>query len=82
MAGTLGRGLAAVPAEDLVKLLRLVHQGHVAFPLTRVELLVRGMNRLADHADVLVGLDEAGVRAVIVAVLAERRHGAQGRRPS
>ena len=74
MAGTFGRGLAVVPADDLVKLLRLIHQGHVAFPLTRVELLVRGMNRLAEHADVLVGLDEAGVRAVIVAVLAERRH--------
>ena len=71
-----------MPAEDLVKLLRLVHRGPVAFPLTSVELLVRGMNRLAEHGDVLVGLDEAGVRAVLVAVLAERRRSRQGRPPA
>ena len=75
----IGQGLSAVPDDDLVKLLRLIYQGHVAFPLTRVELLVRGMNRLADHGDVLVGLDEGGVRSVLVAVLAERRREREGR---
>ena len=69
----LGRALSRVPSEDLEGLLRAVHHGRVEFPLRREALMLMGMNRLADHADVLIGLDEKGVRAVVVAVLAERR---------
>lgn len=69
----LGRGLSQVPSEDLEGLLRALHKKRVELPLRRETLLVMGMNRLADHADVLIGLDERGLRAVLVAVLAERR---------
>lgn len=67
------RGLSKVPTEDLEDLLRAIHQGRLEFPLRREHLMVMGLNRLADGADVLIGLDERGVRAVIVAVIAERR---------
>ena len=70
---TLGQALTKVPTEDLEALLRAVHRGRVEFPLRRQGLLLLGMNRLADHASVLQGLDERGLRAVLVAVLAERR---------
>ena len=68
-----GRGLRPVPTEDLKTLLSAVHGQKVAFPLTRRWLLEMGMNRLAESADVLLGLEEAGVRAVLVAVIAERQ---------
>ena len=69
----LGRGLSQVPNEDLEGLLRALHKGRVELPLRRETLMVMGMNRLADNADLLIGLDERGLRAVLVAVLAERR---------
>lgn len=68
-----GRGLSEVPTEDLEALLRAVHRGRLEFPLRRQGLLLLGMNRLAEHASLLQGLDERGLRAVLVAVLAERR---------
>lgn len=68
-----GRGLSKVPIEDLTALLRLVHRGGLRFPLRRQALLEMGMNRLAESADVIIGLDERGLRAVLVAVIAERR---------
>ncbi len=67
------RGLTQVPSEDLEELLRAVHRGRLEFPLRRQGLLLLGMNRLAEHASLLQGLDERGLRAVLVAVLAERR---------
>lgn len=68
-----GRGLASVPDEELTELLRRVHKGEVSFPLRRSELLLMKTPALAETGDVLLGLDEPGVRAVIVSVLAERR---------
>lgn len=67
------KALRDVPDEDLKALLRALHHGRLELPLRRETLMLMGMNRLADHADVLIGLDEKGVRAVLVAVLAERR---------
>lgn len=69
----LGRGLSDVPDEDLKALLRALHHERLELPLRRETLMVMGMNRLADNADVLIGLDAKGLRAVLVAVLAERR---------
>ncbi len=66
-------GLTRVPDSDLEALLRRVHRGELRCPLRRSDLLLAGMNVLADHGDLLLGLDEAGVRAVVAAVLAERR---------
>jgi hypothetical protein len=73
LAGAL-RGLSHVPDSDLEALLRAVHTGRVEFPLQGSGLLILGLNRLADDASALLGLDERGVRAVIAVVLAERRH--------
>ena len=73
LAGAL-RGLSRVPNSDLEELLRAVHAGRVEFPLQGSGLLLLGLNRLADNAAPLLGLDERGVRAVIAVVLAERRH--------
>lgn len=67
------RGLTALPDEDLTKLLRRLHRGELDFPLTRHGMLLRGLNRIAEHGDVIFGLDEAGLRAVLVAVMAERQ---------
>ncbi|MEM9071519.1 MAG: hypothetical protein AAGE52_23635 [Myxococcota bacterium] len=69
----LGQGLTGVPTSDLEELLRAVHRKRLEFPLRRQNLLLLGMNRLADHASLLQGLDERGLRAVLVAVIAERR---------
>ncbi len=69
----LGRGLSKVPSSDLEGLMRAIYKGRVEFPLRRETLMMMGMNRLAEQADVLLGLDEKATRAVLVAVLAERR---------
>ena len=68
-----GAGLSRASTDELKALFVALHHGRLAFPLERTTILLLGLNGLADHADVLVGLDERGVRAVLVAVLAERR---------
>ena len=70
-------GLTAVPDDELLVLLRRVHEKQLSFPLKRSELLLLKTPRLAEHGDVLLGLDEAGVRAVLVSVIAERRRAAR-----
>lgn len=65
--------LLDVPDQDLEDLLRAVHRGQLTMPLTRDALLSWGKHRLAEGGDLLVGLDERGLRAVLSAVLAERR---------
>ena len=68
-----GKGLAGVETEALKTLLRALHRGDVRFPLDIGELTRVGLQYTA--APLLAhlrGLDEAGVRAVIVAVIAER----------
>src|SRR5690606_3142403 len=68
-----GRGLVSVPDGELETLLRRVHRGEVSFPLRRSELLLMKTPALAEQGDVLLGLDDKAVRAVLVSVLAERR---------
>jgi len=69
----LHRGLVPIPTEDLKKLLALVHRGEVTCPLTPWEVARVG---LQSHMEGLLGtmrgLDAAGVRAVLTAVLSER----------
>jgi len=66
--------LTSVSDEHLERLLRLVHRAEVRCPLDVVELARIG---LQDQVEVMLGmlrgLDAAAVRAVLVAVLAERR---------
>ena len=73
-------GLTLVPDEDLENFIRFIYQGHIPFPLERRRLMELGFNSLADHASGIVGLDERAVRAVVVAVLAERRRARGDRR--
>lgn len=68
-----GRGLVAVAESDLVALLRAVHRGELPCPITRTGLAIVGLLRLGDELDVLQGLDERAVKAVLVSVIAERR---------
>lgn len=71
MVGT--KGLVGVSEADLRALLRAVHRGELPCPIDRVGLATVGLLRLGDQLAVLQGLDEAGVHAVLVCVLSERR---------
>lgn len=66
------RGLVAVATTDLVAVLRAVHRGDLPCPITPIGLAQAGLLRLGDELGLLHGLDERAVRAVLVAVLAER----------
>ncbi len=67
-------GLVDVSDSDLQKALRIAHKGEFRYPLDAPELARVGLQHcsapLLAH---LRGLDQAGVRAVLVAVLAERK---------
>lgn len=67
-----GRALTGVATDDLKALLRVVHRGELACPVTAKSLAEVGLLRLGDELDFLKGLDRAAVQAVLVAVLAER----------
>lgn len=66
-------GLKHVSSEDLKALLRALHRGELKTPIARTTLTEVGFFHLGDEVDVLRGLDDAGVRAVLVSVLAERQ---------
>lgn len=66
-------GLKNVRTEDLKAILRAVHRGELPCPITQTGLAITGLLRLGDELDVLRELDERAVRAVLVAVLSERR---------
>ncbi|MCO4743871.1 MAG: hypothetical protein KC912_03720 [Proteobacteria bacterium] len=65
-------GLKSVKTKDLKLVLGLVHRGELECPITQIGLAVNGVLRLGDDLAHLRGLDEAGVRAVLIAVIAER----------
>ena len=66
-------GLREVSTRDLKELLRFVHRGALSCPIDRIGLATVGLLRLGDDLSVLADLDERGTRAVLVAVIAERR---------
>lgn len=69
-----GTGLTEVTTGDLKKALKVVHQGHLAAPLSLPELTRCGLQHCADALmAALRDVDTAGLRAVLVCVLAERR---------
>jgi hypothetical protein len=68
-----GAGLTALSTRDLEHLLRALHRGELRCPVGQAELHMAGLSYLIDRVDALRGLDERGVRAVLVAVLAERK---------
>ena len=72
-------GLVEVPLERLKLLLRAVHRGELSLPLQTAEMVCIGLQQYIEPLQVhLRGLDERAVRAVLVAVIAERTRGSAG----
>lgn len=68
-----GHGLTNVPTQDLKKALKVVHSGELQTPLSLPELTRCGLQHVADELmGELRGCDAAGIRAVLICVLAER----------
>ena len=66
-------GLTEVRTDDLKKLLRLAHRGEPNYPLTAIELARLGLQHCAPPMlATLRGLEEDAVKALLVAVIAER----------
>lgn len=70
-----GAGLTGLSTTDLERLLRALHRGLLRAPVGPAALHVAGLSYLVDRVEFLRGLDERAVRAVLVAVLAERKKG-------
>ena len=66
-------GLTTVSDADLRRIYTAVHRGELPCPIDRIGLATTGLLRLGDDLGILRGLDTAGVRAVLVSVIAERR---------
>ncbi|NVB41030.1 hypothetical protein G6O69_24530 [Pseudenhygromyxa sp. WMMC2535] len=80
MPQTTPMALTGVSTEALEKLLRHLYRNEIEAPFTPVNLSLVGMQYATEMLmQSLRGLDQAGVRAVLVAVIAERR--AQESRP-
>ena len=75
-----GKALTGVSTSDLQLALTRVHRGQLQCPITHDRLVVAGLPQLVDKLGFLQGLDESAVRAVLIAVIAERR-AAAGSRP-
>jgi hypothetical protein len=73
-----GVGLTQLKLLDLTRLLSAVHRGALTCPIGTLGLHIAGLNYLEDRVDFLKGLDEHAVRAVLVAVIAERKLGPKG----
>lgn len=72
-------GLTRISDDDLRRLLRAVHRGTLASPITRGGLIAHAFGHIEGGLDLLVGLEAAAARAVLVAVLAERANHARQR---
>ena len=66
-------GLTSLTTEQLKKLLKYLHDGSLELPLTARSIATVGFQfRHQELTGAMRGLDEAGVRAVLVCVIAER----------
>jgi hypothetical protein len=65
-------GLRDVKTDDLRILLRAVHRDELETPFDRAGLATIGLLRIADDLDHLRGLDASAIKAVVIAVIAER----------
>ena len=68
-----GLGLSELRTDELEGLLRLIYQGRLTCPFSRQQLMTMGFNRISEYGELLLDLDEKAVRAVLFAVLAERK---------
>lgn len=67
------KGLTEVSNHDLERLLRAFHKELVSSPITRSALITVAFGDIETHLDVLIGRDLASAKALLLAVLAERR---------
>jgi len=70
-----GRALSRVSTDDLILLLRALVREEIHAPVTALELARIGALRLLDEIGFLRGMTGDATRAVLIAVIAERRHG-------
>lgn len=74
-----GIGLSEVTTADLKTLLRLLHRGEVATPLDVTELARVGLQHCAiELLGHLRGLEATAIKAVVIAVIAERNARTRG----
>jgi len=82
MSSGFARGLADVPTEQLKGMFRSLVKGDLNCPLTAWEIARHGYQSWqAEILEALRGLPTEGVRAVLVAVLAERRSAEERKAP-
>ena len=75
-----GIGLSEVSTADLKTLLRQVHRAEVTTPLNVTELARVGLqHRAIELLAHLRGLDSTAIKAVVIAVIAERTARARGK---
>jgi len=68
-----GEGLTSLKTDELKKLLSLLHRKELGLPFTAHSVACAGFQyRQGELMAAFRDLDEAGVRAVLVCVLAER----------
>lgn len=65
-------GLTAVSTENLRRLMRAVYREELVCPHDRIGLAVVGLGHIADDVEVLRGLDNRAVLAVLTCTIAER----------
>jgi hypothetical protein len=76
-----GAGLCDVPTAALKRALLALHKGDLRCPISIEELTRNGLQYVAtDLLSLLRGLDAVAVRAILVAVLAERSPANRDRR--
>lgn len=69
-----GAGLSAVTEQDLLALMAMLDRGDAGAPVNETSLRANGFGHLVEPLRPYLGLGREGVRAVVGAVLAERRH--------
>ena len=65
-------GLHRLANPELERLLRALHRGALASPITRSDLIEKAFGHIEGHLDLLVGRDVAAAKALVIAVLGER----------
>ena len=68
-----GEGLTSLKTAELKKLLGILHKGQFDLPISAHSIACAGFQyKHAELMSAFRGVDEAGIRAVLVCVLAER----------
>jgi hypothetical protein len=72
MSSSANLGVHRISTADLKRLLRALHRGVFTAPIGRAALIEKAFGDIEGHLRFIVGLDLAGAKAVICAVLEER----------